>query len=411
MEMRILDLTLKDLRQLVLDWKAAVFLVAMPVIFNLMFGYVFGGIGAPEDPRLPVGFLDRDGGSALSTGLYDLLADSSAIRPVEVDVDADIADLDRQVRDEDLAAVVIVPAGYGERVMAGEPVPLESILVADSAAGQTAQGELQAAVNRLVGAVQAAQLSADLYEQQAGFADDTARRSYFNGALNRALAAWENPPLRVVVSSTGGAEEEKTVETVGNAFAHSSPSMIIQFAIAGLMGAGEILVLERKTRVLQRLLTTAMSRWQIILGHFLAMLVMILAQVVLLVVFAQVALQVNYFQAPLGLLALAVALALFIASLGLLIGTLARSNEHVIIFTLILMFVLSGLGGAWIPLEFTSSTFQTVGHLMPTAWAIDGLENIVVRGLGNSSALLPAGVLLAWAVVIFALAVWRFRTE
>jgi len=408
--MRILDLTFKDLRQLVLDWKAGVFLVAMPVIFTLMFGYVFGGIGAPEDLRLPVGFLDRDGGSVLSKGLYDLLEGSAAIRPVALDEDVDLEDLDRQVRDEDLAAVVIVPEGYSERLLAGELVPLEGVLLEDSAAGQTAQGELQAAVNRLVGAVQAAQLSAEMYEQEAGFAGDAARQSYFDAALDRALTAWEDPPLRVVEGSVG-AEEEKTVETVGNAFAHSSPSMIIQFAIAGIMGAGEILVLERKSRVLQRLLTTAMSRWQIILGHFLAMLVMILAQVVLLVVFAQVALQVNYFQAPLGVLALGVALALFIASLGLLIGTLARTNEHVIIFTLILMFVLSGLGGAWMPLEFTSTAFQTVGHLMPTAWAIDGLENIVVRGLGNSSALAPAGILLAWAVVIFALAVWRFRTE
>jgi ABC-2 type transport system permease protein len=48
---------------------------------------------------------------------------------------------------------------------------------------------------------------------------------------------------------------------------------------------------------------------------------------------------------------------------------------------------------------------------MPTAWAIDGFENIVVRGLGFSSVLLPAAILLGFAVAFFGVAIWRFRFE
>jgi len=51
------------------------------------------------------------------------------------------------------------------------------------------------------------------------------------------------------------------------------------------------------------------------------------------------------------------------------------------------------------------------GHLMPTAWAMDGLQNIVVRGLDLSSTQLPAGVLLAYATVFFGVSVWQFRLE
>ena len=43
--MRILDLTLKDLKQLTRDWKSALFLVIMPVAFTLLFGFVFSGAG------------------------------------------------------------------------------------------------------------------------------------------------------------------------------------------------------------------------------------------------------------------------------------------------------------------------------------------------------------------------------
>jgi ABC-2 type transport system permease protein len=94
-----------------------------------------------------------------------------------------------------------------------------------------------------------------------------------------------------------------------------------------------------------------------------------------------------------------------------LIGVLAKREEQVVVFSLIPMFVLSALGGAWMPLEFTPEGFQAVAHLTPTAWAIDGIKNLIIRGLGLESVLLPAAILLGYAILCFAIAVWRFRSE
>ena len=79
--MRVIDLALKDLLQVVRDWKAGLFLVAMPVLFTAFFGFIFSA-GGESDPRLPVGLVDRDAGSALSTSLHGLLEASDVIRPV-----------------------------------------------------------------------------------------------------------------------------------------------------------------------------------------------------------------------------------------------------------------------------------------------------------------------------------------
>jgi ABC-2 type transport system permease protein len=106
-----------------------------------------------------------------------------------------------------------------------------------------------------------------------------------------------------------------------------------------------------------------------------------------------------------------VTLALWAASLGLLIGAVSRREEHVITWSLIAMFVFATMGGAWFPLEVAGETFATIGGVMPSAWAMDGLQNIVVRGQGLNSVLLPAGILLAYAAAFFGLAVWRFRFE
>jgi len=59
---RILDIALKDLRQLMRERETFLFLLLMPIIFTLLFGYAFGGFSSGEsDARLPIGYLDEDG--------------------------------------------------------------------------------------------------------------------------------------------------------------------------------------------------------------------------------------------------------------------------------------------------------------------------------------------------------------
>jgi ABC-2 type transport system permease protein len=157
------------------------------------------------------------------------------------------------------------------------------------------------------------------------------------------------------------------------------------------------------------LLTTATRRIHIVLGHFLAIFLLIFTQFIILIIFGQFALQVNYLRLPSATLLVAFTAALCISAMGLLIGILARTEEQAITFSLVPMFVFSGLGGAWVPLEFTGKTFQTIGHISPVAWGMDGFENIVARGLGFESVLMPCVALAGYAIVFFILAVWRLN--
>jgi ABC-2 type transport system permease protein len=407
--MRVIDLAIKDLTQTIRDWKAALFLVAMPIGFTLFFGVLFGGMGGEQDPRLPVGFIDQDGGSILSIHLSDLLDASDAVRPVVLEESID--KVEKKVSDEELAAAVVVPEGYTEHTLAGEDVALIVIVDGGSSGGSAAQNSIQTAITRLRGAVQAARLSADAFEAQGGSPND----AYLAGALDRAIEAWREPTLTIAAAQSGMAiatEEESAESGVYDIpYAHASPGMMIQFSITGIMGAAQIIVLERKSRSMQRLLTTAISRVEIVLGHYLAMFVTIFLQLALLIGFGQLALGLDYMREPIAIFLVAVTMSLWTAGLGLLIGVIAKTEEQVIIYCMIPMFVLSALGGAWMPLDVTGEAFQTIGHLLPTAWGMDGLQNIIVRGLGLESVLLPSGIMLAYAIVLFTLAAWRFRFE
>jgi len=143
----------------------------------------------------------------------------------------------------------------------------------------------------------------------------------------------------------------------------------------------------------------------------LAMFLVSFIQTLLLTIFGQLVLGVDYWHAPGATLLMVGALALFSASFGLLISALACNENQVVLLALGGTLVLALMGGAFFPLDLTGKTFAAAGHLLPSAWAIDGLQSISLRGLGLEAVLLPAGILLAYSAVVFWLAVWRFKFE
>ena len=69
------------------------------------------------------------------------------------------------------------------------------------------------------------------------------------------------------------------------------------------------------------------------------------------------------------------------------------------------------LGGAWVPTFVFPAWLQQLTVVMPTRWAVDGLDAMTWRGLGLDAAMAPVGVLLGFAAAFGVLAVARFRWE
>jgi ABC-2 type transport system permease protein len=403
--MRILDLAIKDLKQIFADRKVALLIVAMPILFTAFFGMLFSGSGPAGDSRLPVGLVNRDPSSCVGPALFTLLEASDSVRPVAIDEkEAEQAAL--QVRDGKLAAVVTVPAGFGRAVWDEQDAQLLVLVDEGSPSGLTASNAINTVAARLLGALQTAKLSVTTYESVASL-DAAARQTYVDQAIALASAAWKEPPLTLVVEKASAAPQVGS----SNAYGQASPGLLVQFTIWSLIMSAGVIVSERKSGAMQRLLTTPTRPWQIVAGHTLGMFLLTLVQELILLSFGQFVLGVDYLRQPIAILLVALALALWVVSLGMLIGAISRNDNQSMVWSLMAMFVFTGLGGAWFPLEGTGNAFQTIGGLMPSQWAMRGFQNIIVRGLGIGSVWLPAGILLAYTVAFFALAVWRFRFE
>jgi ABC-2 type transport system permease protein len=72
---------------------------------------------------------------------------------------------------------------------------------------------------------------------------------------------------------------------------------------------------------------------------------------------------------------------------------------------------LAPLGGAWWPLDIVPPVMQTIGHLSPIAWAMDGFQKLLFRQGTLVDVLPEAGVLVVLSAVFFVIGIARFKYE
>ena len=116
-------------------------------------------------------------------------------------------------------------------------------------------------------------------------------------------------------------------------------------------------------------------------------------------------------RSPIALLMIVLTFDLAIVSLGIFISTLVKTTDQVVAIMIASSMAMAALGGAWWPIDIVPPFMKTIGHFFPSAWAMDGFVDIILRGAGVADVLLPATVLLGFAVLFFGLGIWRFRYE
>jgi ABC-2 type transport system permease protein len=391
---RVLDIAAKELLQNRRDRLALIFTVIVPVIFTIFLGILIGGA---ETSGLPLAVADLDKGAAAQR-LVDRLGGSAAVEVRNTDA----ADIDSAVQNARVAAGLIIPEGFSASVAAGTDANVTLVRIETSSGAQTVMQAVQAAVADSNISILAADAAASQVAAQTGKPADETLLASARSAADAQLAA----PVATVKTIDAG-----TAATTAGGFDQSSTGSLVNWVLFGLMGITTVTVWERRKGLLKRLSTAGVRAHEIVGGKMLAMFAITFLQQVLLVLLGRLAFDVQYFNSLPALLLVMVSLSVMAASFGLLISVLFRSEQAVITTTVISAQLLAAVGGAWFPLEITSPTFTKVAHFLPSAWLMDSLHGIVLKDWGITHVLYPMAIVWIWIVVLFGLAVWRYRPD
>ena len=380
------------------------FFLVLPLIFTFLIGGGLPAAGGGGDNRLLVPVVDEDG-SDRSAALLTLLAAGDAIRPEAMSG----ADAEALLADEDAAAALIIPAGFGaalsaEGQAAGRPAEVTLLVAPTSNAAPAVEAELNRAVNALARPLLVARAATQGVETARPFADETARAAFFNDAL-AAVEAEAAPPARVdftIATTAGGGYDQR---------AQASAGQLITWVFIPLLGASGLFALERVLGTLRRLLTTPTRKSTFLLGAIGSQYLIALAQMVLLVLFGVLVMRVPWGRDPLALMVVLVTFGLAGVALGTALGTFVKTEGQSSNLSIMLGMAMALLGGCWWPMELFPAGLQQVVKVLPTTWAMSAMTDITMRGHGLVDILPEAGVLLAFAAAFFLVGLWRFRYE
>jgi ABC-2 type transport system permease protein len=384
--MKVFAIASTGVRRLLRDRSNIFFVFLLPMMLILVVGAAFGG-----------GFDTRVGVVAVDVGPLgeDLVERSESVDAVAVSHWDDRDEAVRAVERGRLEAVLIVPAGYDEDLRSGEEVTVEFVARPDPSTQA-----LRNTVESLVVAQGSLLRAAALAEELTG-------ASYSDALETASGLAEEGGSLSVEAVAVGDVDP---FQSMGQ-FELGAYSQLLLFVFLTSMTGSTALIESRRLGVSTRMLATPTPVRTILVGEGLGRLGVALVQGLFIIVGSWLFFGVNWGD-PLGAAAIFFTFALGASGTAMLMGSVLKNEQQAGGVGVMVGIGLGAIGGAMVPLavmEIFSPMLYRVAHLTPHAWAIEAFETLIMQG-GTIADIVPElTVLLAFAIVMYALGAWRLR--
>jgi ABC-2 type transport system permease protein len=438
----ILTLVRKDLALLKRDKAALLLTFIVPFVLIYVFGHIFGASNDAGPGGIPLAVVNASDNPAAAR-LVDALKAEKAFRVVATYVNPDKAerplteaDLQPLMRSNAFRFAVVLPAdmvrddelGLHLKFLSNPRNDIETQMVNGilqktifSNVPQLLGQSLQARARKFLGGPRLDQFNSTIATAVAkSFGGDPAaiQRSMeqgnfgFDQLVAGSAASGQGQPaggdffskiVKIDTEQVIGKEVKSPMAT------RSVGGWAMQFLLFALTASATSLFHEKEHGLLQRLLSTPVSRAQILWSKFLYGATLGLVQLVVLFVAGRFLYGIDV-EHHLGLLAL---VCLFAAaactSFGMLLAAVSPSPEAARGLGTMLILLMSALGGAWFPVSIMPEFFQSISKLTLVYWSMEGFQQVLWANASFSEILPTLGILGVITAGVMAVAVWQFN--
>jgi len=428
--MKLLSILKKDLLILLRDRAEMLVLFLMPLAFIIPISLALGsgdGYGVNRDSMITLTVVDYDRGpraQVLQTAIgeslriekqipddllssLDLYEDPDCL-PSEAGGPADNplciekagrAMLERSWRQ----AVLIIPGDFSKIIDSGAQTGIT--LLYDPAGDSIRMQQIE-------GVVKGAAMKISLQNQVGSGMDQLNEMSMFapqgvRGALEAQSAtpqpADQKPALRLEKVAPLNFREKTAPDT----YQQTIPGYTVMYVFFIITSMTASIHAEQFNGTFRRLLTTPASRSELLGGKMLATVVIGLVQVFVLFAVGALIFNLRLGNDPLAFFLLTVALVTAAASIGLAAST-TRLRGAGLAAPLI---IAALLGGCMFPLDLMPAFLRPFSLAVPHSWALNGFQNLMVRGQGLQEVLPQIAALAGFALLFFLIAIRRFDFE
>ncbi|MBA7703252.1 Linearmycin resistance permease protein LnrM [subsurface metagenome] len=375
---RALIVALREVRTYLQDKADLAFSLLLPIaIFALMYG-AFGGESMFHGTAHVV---NEDQGGTYSALFLEQLGelenlDVELLSPQEAD-----SKLDRS----DLLMVFYIPKGFSDKLTSGESAQL--VFKQRGNGGQ--EGQIVASLVR-------------------GVAEGMNQEFQVYGQVSNTLAGRDIPQESIEITTQKFLDRERehpivgvreeTVDSSPDPVNQFLPGIITMFVLFAITLSARAIVEERKKGTLERLLTTRLSVGQLFVGKFLASVSRGFVQTVILLVLAYIVFQLFTPLSFVECLVIALIFAAAASALGLVIASIARSEDGATWIAVFFTMVMVMLGGTFFEIA-EGSVLYSISRASINTYANDAFKTIIAQGGSLADVGLELGVLAGVIVV------------
>jgi ABC-2 type transport system permease protein len=432
----IWSITKKDLLQILKERNACILMLVVPVILVAILGTAFSnGIGGNSQPvEFTVAVSNKDDGYISKTLLTALQAKNASFKIALRKYDNTTKVL-QQVSQGYAVVGLVIPAkttqyltdaAHKGRIISNiiqfyappnstdQRVAITQQIVTNVINRQVdSLYSGSAAVQQVVSAVKQIQ-QATCHNGGVGYYNYTntsSSCSFSTSAINVAKiskAVGEASPTNKNISlvqlrSTGSAPKVSS-------FDRSLPGFAILFALFGLNTTAASILQEKDDGTFRRLLIAPIPRYALLGGKLVAQFVVTLFQLTMLFTIGYLVFKLNIGSwQVISLLLISTSFAT--TGLGMLLVSLLKTRRQLTPVVTLTTLVTSAIGGSWWPLWSEPQWMQQVAKIGVTAWALEGLNGVMIFGKSFAEVKFDILGLLGYGLICFLLALRLFRFQ
>lgn len=394
---RTLAFTRRTLLQFRHDRRTFAFVLGMPLLMILIFGYTFGG----EVSNVKVDIVNLDAGVApvagplppgaplfMSNGLYgaERVINNTNHDTLSITSSNDANASKKLVDDGKSWATIIFPANFTQQLItymthnASTAPPRPAVEIYLDGSNPNMAGAVLKAVN-------------------------TAVINTINGLAREMNRSSSEIPINITTQYAYGGEGSKFID-------YFAPG-VISFAIMMVTTIITIIVFvsERRNGTLQRLLASPASEVEIVVGYALAFGVIGMIQSIVILSAAILVFDVTIAGNILLALFVIMLLAFGHQGLGILLSSAAKNELQAIQFIPLILFPSILLAGLFWPIESVPAVLRPVSYFIPLKYGIDAERSIMIRGWGIGQVWLEISVLIIFAALTLGASVMMLKKK
>lgn len=402
----------KDLTLAFRDKAALLLMLLAPFALTLGMGLVTGSFSGGSSnsgiSAIPIVLVNEDDG-ALGKEMVQFFTSAEMSEIMLPTEESSLAQAKAQVDEDQIAAVIHIPAGFTASIIPqsisvqpSQDVKIDLYLNSNR---PTSSGIIQSIVEQFVYQAQAGSAGVEVMVTrlvQSGLLAPQQIAETAEKLGEMQAQAIHGTPL-IALNNL----EQGSAPTEFNLLAYMAPGMALMFLMFTVSYAGRTLLVEKTQGTLPRLLVTPIGRGQVLLGKMLGVFFTGLAQMLILVLASTLLFQLRWGD-PLAVLLLVVAAVMGAVGWGMLLTSIVKTPGQAATYGSALMLIFGILGGSFFDVSQLPGWFRSISQITPNAWGIDGFQ---VLALGGKAAdILPnIGALLVMAVALFGIALFLFN--